>query len=262
MHPVVAELFEELDIDAEDLLTVGLRAGVRTGQQLVVFETVDDEPLELSVDSPVACVLMRSDGVAVTLVGRDYLVEEVAGHTYRVSAGSFFQVNTAGAGALIETVTAYLAPQSHQALLDAYAGVGLFSVALASQVSHVIAVEASPAAVADARYNVQTAGLDNVEVIGGDVAEALSTLDQPVQLAIVDPPRAGCGPNVVARLAGLEVERLVYVACDPATLARDAKLLTSAGYQLVEVQPLDLFPQTYHIESVALFVRNLVRPSE
>jgi len=194
--------------------------------------------------------------VAVTLVGRDYLVEEVAGRSYRVSAGSFFQVNTAGAAALVETVSAYLAPRPDQSLLDGYAGVGLFSLALAGQVGRVIAVEASPAAVADARYNVQAAGLDNVEVIEGDVAEVLATLDRPVPLAIVDPPRAGCGPDVVARLAGLGVERLVVVACDPATLARDAGLLASAGYQVVEVQPLDLFPQTYHIESVALFLRS------
>jgi 23S rRNA (uracil1939-C5)-methyltransferase len=119
----------------------------------------------------------------------------------------------------------------------------------------VIAVEAHPDAVADAHFNVGTVGLDNVRVTHDDVASALATVDEPVHAAIVDPPRSGCGPEVVRRLSSLRPERLVYVACDPATLARDAKTIVGIGYQLVEVQPLDLFPQTYHVESVALFAR-------
>jgi 23S rRNA (uracil1939-C5)-methyltransferase len=120
----------------------------------------------------------------------------------------------------------------------------------------VIAVEADPAAAADARFNVGAAELDNVRVINDDVTRALAALEESVHAVIVDPPRSGCGPDVVGRLTTLRPERLVYVACDPATLARDSKSISEAGYRLVEVQPLDLFPQSYHIESVALFVRN------
>ncbi len=256
MHPLVAALFEELDIEIEELEGLSLRAGVNTGQQMVIFETADDEPFELTVDRPVSCVLMLSDGTPVTLVGRDHLFERVAGHDYRVSAGSFFRVNTAGAEALVDTVVSYLTPHPHETLLDLYCGVGLFSLALAGRVGRVIAVEAQPSAVADARFNVEAAGLDNVRVVAGDVATALATLDEPVQAIIADPPRSGCGPAVMGRLAALQPERLVYVACDPATLARDAKIFAEAGYRLVEVQPLDLFPQTYHVESVGLFAKS------
>ena len=84
----------------------------------------------------------------------------------------------------------------------------------------------------------------------------LTTLDESVHSAVVDPPRSGCGSDVIHRLTSMRPKRLVYVACDPATLARDARMITEKGYSLVEVQPLDLFPQTYHIESVALFVRD------
>ena len=255
MHPLVAELFEELDVEIEGLDRLGLRAGVHSGQQMLIFETANDEPFDLVVDSPVSCVLMQSDGTPVILVGRDHLVERVGGHDYRISAGSFFQVNTAGAEALVQAVTDYLSPHPDQTLLDLYAGVGLFSLALAGRVGQVLAVEDQPMAVVDAHLNVQTAGVDNVQVLAGDAAETLSTLDQPIHLAIADPPRSGCGIDVVTGLAALKVERLVYVACDPAALARDAKALTAAGYHLAEVQPLDLFPQTYHIESVALFVK-------
>jgi 23S rRNA (uracil1939-C5)-methyltransferase len=256
MHPLIAELFDELDIEIEGLERLSLRAGVNTGWQMVVFETADDEPFELVVDRPVSCVLMLSDGTPVTLVGRDYLFEQVAGREYRVSAGSFFQVNTGGAEALVDTVTGHLSPRPHETLLDLYCGVGLFSLALAGQVAQVIAVEAQPDAVADARFNVEAAGLDNVHIVEGDVARVLAPLARPVHAAIADPPRSGCGSEVMAQLVSLRPERLVYVACDPATLARDAKTLTAAGYRLVEVQPLDLFPQTYHIESVGLFVRD------
>jgi 23S rRNA (uracil1939-C5)-methyltransferase len=257
MHPLVAELFEELDIEIEELEGLALRAGINTGQQLVVFETVDDEPFELEVDRPVSCVLLLSDGTPITLVGRDHFFERVAGKDYRVSAQSFFQVNTAGAQALVDTVAAYLSPKSDETILDLYCGVGLFSLALAGQVDRIVAVEAHPVAADDARFNVQAAGLDNVRVFENEVEAALATLDERADAVVADPPRSGCGPAVIGRLAALEPERLVYVACDPATLARDAKSLTAAGYRLTEVQPLDLFPQTYHVESVALFVKSL-----
>ncbi len=255
MHPLVADLFDELDIEIEDLERLSLRAGVNTGQQMVIFETTNDEPFELMVDRPVSCVLMLSDGTPVTLVGCAHLFEQVAGHRYRVSAGSFFQVNTAGAEALVDTVADYLSLRPYETLLDLYCGVGLFSLAMAGHVGQVIAVEVHPSAVDDAHFNVEVAGLDNAHVVEGDVAKVLAALDEPVHAVIADPPRNGCGPNVIEGIVSLRPARLVYVACDPAILARDAKALAAAGYRLVEVQPLDLFPQTYHIESVGLFVR-------
>jgi 23S rRNA (uracil1939-C5)-methyltransferase len=222
----------------------------------VIFETSGDEPFELAVDLPISCALILGDGTSVTLVGNDYLFERVADYHYRVSAGSFFQVNTAGAEALVESVAEYLSLRPHQTLLDLYSGVGLFSVALATQAAQVVAVEANPVAAADAYFNVDAAGLDNVQIVNRDVAQALNGLDERVHAVIADPPRSGCGPDVIRRLASLRPDRFVYVACDPATLARDARVIVENGYSLAEVQPFDLFPQTYHIECVALFVRD------
>jgi 23S rRNA (uracil1939-C5)-methyltransferase len=256
MHPLVADLFAELDLELEDLERLTLRAGMNTGQQMVIFETINDEPFELFVDKPVSCVLMLEDGTPVTLVGSDHFFERVAGHQYRISAGSFFQVNTAGAEALLEVVADYLSPRPYETLLDLYCGVGLFAVALSGRLSQVIAVESYPASVADARFNIAAAGLDNVRVTQDDVAHFLANLDESIHAVIVDPPRSGCGSDVMSQLASLGPERLVYVACDPATLARDAQTMVAAGYHLAEVQPLDLFPQSYHIESVALLVKS------
>jgi len=253
MHARVAELFDELDIEIDSLERLSLRTGVNTDQQLVIFETTDDEPFELMVDRPVSCVLMLSDGTPITLVGRDHLLERVAGIECRVSAASFFRVNTPGVQALIEAVADYLSPRPGDTLLDLYCGVGLFSLALAAKVAQVIAVESHPAAATDARFNAAAAGLDNVRVIHQDVTGALSGLEESIQAAVVDPPHTGCGPQVMQQLVALQPRRLAYVACDPASLARDARSIVEAGYHLVEVQPLDLFPQTCHVESVAIF---------
>jgi 23S rRNA (uracil1939-C5)-methyltransferase len=257
MHPLIADLFDELDVEVESLERLSLRAGQNTGQQLVIFETGDDQPFELVVDRPVSCVLLLADGTPVTLVGRDHLYEQVADYRYRVSAGSFFQVNTGGAEALVDTVTELLSPRPHETVLDLYSGVGLFSLPLATQVAQVIAVEADPGAAADVSFNASAVGLDNVRIINDDVASALAGLDETVHTVVADPPRTGCGPDVARRLVSLGPKRLVYVACDPATLARDAKIISDAGYHLADVLPLDLFPQTYHIECVALFVRDV-----
>jgi 23S rRNA (uracil1939-C5)-methyltransferase len=256
MHPLMADLFDELDVEIENLDRLSLRVGQNTGEQSVIFETINDEPFELVVDRPVSCVLMLGDGTPVTMVGNDHLFEEVAGHQFRVSAASFFQVNTGGAEALVDTVMHYLSPQPYETLLDLYAGVALFSLASAARVAQVIAIEANPYAAADADFNVGAAGLDNVRVINDDVADFLDVVDESVHTVVADPPRKGLGPDVVRRIVSLRPRRLVYVACDPATLARDARTITDMDYRLVEVQPLDLFPQTYHVECVALFERN------
>jgi 23S rRNA (uracil1939-C5)-methyltransferase len=139
-------------------------------------------------------------------------------------------------------------------VLDAYCGVGLFTTHLAERAGLVLGIESAPAAVADLLEN--TADLDNVEVIEGPVEAVLPDLDpdDPLDAAVVDPPRSGLDRFALDALVSLAPARLVYVSCDPATLARDAKRLVRAGYRLVEVQPVDMFPQTYHVESVALFI--------
>jgi 23S rRNA (uracil1939-C5)-methyltransferase len=146
-----------------------------------------------------------------------------------------------------------LAPSGKETLLDLYCGVGLFGLALYDSVARVIGVEADRSAVADFEHNAR--GLHHVELIEGKAQAVLTGMKSPVDLLLLDPPRAGAGPKVTGEIARLGPRRIAYVSCDPATLARDARHLVAAGYQLECVQPIDLFPQTYHVESVALFVR-------
>jgi 23S rRNA (uracil1939-C5)-methyltransferase len=137
-------------------------------------------------------------------------------------------------------------------ILDVYAGVGAFTLPLARQATAVIAIELDPGAVADMRAAVARAALENVTPLQGEAAQALrSILPGAVGSVVVDPPRAGCTPDVLRQLVRIKAPRLIYVSCDAATLARDLRTLLDQGYELDTVQPFDLFPQTAHIESVA-----------
>ncbi len=265
LHPLLDELHQEFQPgggEEEAALELGgwlrrvtMRAGVRTGQRLVVFETLGDEPPELEVDLSVSCVLLRRDGQMQGLIGPPYIEEEVAGRVYRVSAGSFFQVNTAGAEVLVKLVQDYLAPHPEDTLLDIYCGVGLFGLAFKGKAGRLIGIEENPLACEDFAWNARDWDPERVELHEGPAEEVLAVLDEPIDLAVLDPPRAGAGKEVLQELARLGPHRVVYVSCDPATLARDVQYLQAGGYRLVEVQPVDLFPQTFHVESVSLWVR-------
>ena len=248
------DLWGALDMDWPQLRQLTLRCGSATGDLMAVFELDQYEDFDIEVDFPVSCVVRLADGELAVLVGNPYLVEQVAGRDYRVSAGSSFQVNTAGAEVLVDLVRGYLAPAGGETLVDLYCGVGLFGLALAGRVDQVIGVEADHSATDDFRHNAQ--GLSNVRLIAEAAEVALPGIAGPLHegLVVLDPPRAGAGAQVIDEIVRLGPRRIAYVACDPATLARDAHHLVEAGYRLAEVQPVDLFPQTYHVESVALFV--------
>lgn len=251
LHPYLSELYDALDLELPDLTALTLRAGVVTGDRMLILETREDEPPELEIDLPLSCVLLTADGFAIPLIGQSFITERVAGYPYRISAPSFFQANTAQAERLVSLVIDYLALEGHEVVLDGYCGVGLFTLPLAERASLVVAVEIDPAAVDDLMEN--SAGWENVEVVEGPLEAVLAGRAGALDAAVVDPPRTGLSREALERLVAARPTRLVYVSCDPATLARDARRLTAAGYRLEVVQPVDMFPQTYHIETVSLW---------
>lgn len=187
------------------------------------------------------------------LGGRVPWHERLDGHRFGVSAPSFFQVNTEGTALLVARALDLLAPDPTDRVLDLYSGVGTFTVPLALRAGSVVAVEGSRHALADLRRNLQEAGA-SAEIVGGDVTRELDGLGE-FDRVVVDPPRSGLEAGAVAALAATRTSRIVYVSCDPATLARDAMRLSDAGYGVDTVTPVDLFPQTYHVEAVASFDR-------
>jgi tRNA/tmRNA/rRNA uracil-C5-methylase (TrmA/RlmC/RlmD family) len=205
-------------------------------------------------------LLAQPDGAAVAMRGDGHLHERVAGLDLAFDATSFFQVNTGGAEAIVAQVLDAVGDADGLLVWDLYAGVGLLSLPLARAGAEVVAVEGHAGSAAMATANAEAAGL-TVRVEADDVRDFVARMAAPGELyeapdvVVLDPPRTGAGEGVCETLASLQPGEIVYVACDPAALARDARALADAGYQLRSAQPLDLFPMTHHVEVVARFSR-------
>ena len=186
-------------------------------------------------------------------MGNQSVNYRVAGREYTVSAGSFFQVNCT---LLDKFVAAVIGEESGAFAWDLYAGVGLFSVALAESFQRVIAVESSAAACKDLRHNLRGTRAEYVQASTMNFLRQSISLKQDVpDLILLDPPRAGAGVDAAKMLADLGPHRIIYVSCDPATLGRDLAALIQSGYRLLRLQLVDMFPQTYHMETIATLQR-------
>lgn len=186
-----------------------------------------------------------------TLYGRDHLRERLLDLEFHVSARSFFQVNTAQAEALFRLAIAAAELRGDETVLDAYSGTGVLGLALARSVRQVIGIESNAQAVADAVENAKRNGIANARFLYGEAERLLPKVGK-IDVALLDPPRKGCDETFLIGLTELAPRTIVYVSCDPATLGRDTALLTARGYELVRAEPVDMFPQTAHVECVAL----------
>jgi 23S rRNA (uracil1939-C5)-methyltransferase len=186
----------------------------------------------------------------VVLSGQNRLQQTILGRRFRVSSSSFFQVNPSQAETVCREVLRYIEPKGNEVLIDLFCGVGMLSLLVAPNVGRVIGIELDAGAVEDAVCNAEAMGVQNAQFICGDVAQAIDGVPKS-DVVILDPPRKGCEPDTIRRIAGLRPHRVVYVSCNPATLARDLAAFRALGYAAREVTPVDMFPQTYHIEAVA-----------
>ncbi|MBE3589633.1 MAG: 23S rRNA (uracil(1939)-C(5))-methyltransferase RlmD [Firmicutes bacterium] len=192
-----------------------------------------------------------------TVWGRPYVRDKLLGLRFHVSLASFYQVNPAQTEALYRRALEYVDGTARRAL-DAYSGIGTIALLLAAKAEEVLGLEIVPEAVADARENARLNGVENARFEAAAVEERLPQLlaaGWRPDVAVLDPPRAGAHPEALAALAAAGVPRIVYVSCNPATFARDAAYLRGCGYRLVEVTPVDMFPQTAHVELCAQIVR-------
>jgi 23S rRNA (uracil1939-C5)-methyltransferase len=183
------------------------------------------------------------------LAGKNGITEKILGISFELDALSFFQVNTAQTEKLLQTVERFTGLTGKERLLDVYCGVGLFSLYLAGKAEKAIGIESAEEAVSRARFNAGLNNIRNTEFLCADAAEGVRGVIK-ADVVILDPPRKGCDPGLIASLLNLSPARIVYVSCNPSTLARDLKVLTAGGYAAVTVQPVDMFPQTSHIETV------------
>jgi 23S rRNA (uracil1939-C5)-methyltransferase len=186
-----------------------------------------------------------------TLAGQGWIEERLSGLMFKVSPASFFQVNPAQAEKLYAKVLEFAQLSGEESVLDAYCGVGTLTLILAQHAKEVIGVECVADAISDAQENAARNQISNVKFTCGQAEELISNLKE-VDVAVLNPPRKGCARFFLEKLAQHGPKRIVYVSCDPATLARDLQFLCGKGYRLDAVQPYDMFPQTAHVECVAV----------
>jgi 23S rRNA (uracil1939-C5)-methyltransferase len=259
VHPTIQQVLQRIQGRLADtqrrIHQISIRVGANTGQVLI-SPSLPEIPEIAS--------------------GQPFLEEELLGRRFRLQPPSFFQVNTrrevrplpatirhawlpvptdglSMADLLALLVFDRLEPDPSDVVVDAYSGVGTFALLLAPLVREAIGIEEARSAIKDAEHNA--IGVNNVRFVEAKTEAALPSLDVRPAAVVLDPARPGCHPDVLRALLERRPARIVYVSCDPSTLARDLRILVDGGYQLGEVQPLDMFPQTFHVESVATLTR-------
>jgi 23S rRNA (uracil1939-C5)-methyltransferase len=253
----------QLEFEAEsEIERVAVRSGANE-ELMLVLESESAIPPELEIEAGISIAHVYDENTIV-IAGNDHVDIRVLEREFRVSAASFFQVNTGMAEKMVQHLLASLPVSLSSTILDVYCGVGLFSAFLAPTCERIIGVESSASACEDFAFNLDE--FENVELYEGlaeDILPALVGRNAPPAFGgvanptyvIMDPPRSGLEKPVLDSIVQLSPKLIAYVSCDPSTLARDAARLINGGYKLKQVTPFDLFPQTYHIESISLFER-------
>jgi 23S rRNA (uracil1939-C5)-methyltransferase len=191
----------------------------------------------------------------ITLWGKDTIEDRIGNVRFSISARSFFQVNPLQTRVLYEKALEYAQLTGEETVIDAYCGIGTISLFLAQKAKRVVGVEAVREAIEDAKRNAERNGITNVEFLVGEAEKVIPNLYAErglrADVVVVDPPRKGCDEALLQTIVDMKPERVVYVSCNPSTLARDLRYLEDHGYRTQEVQPVDMFPHTYHVECVA-----------
>lgn len=283
LNPLLAEIKQDIEQSGWSVYNeerhqgrlrhLSLRIGRRTGEMLLTLVTTDWRLQNLDAQAQQwltrypklvgICVNRNPNRTNVIfgdetrcIAGQPYLQEEFAGLQLQLKPETFFQVNTEVAEALLNAIVEQLALKGDEILVDAYCGIGTFTLPLAQRVRQAMGLEVHPASVEQAQLNAQLNGISNVTFKTGAVETLLPQLEINPDVVLLDPPRKGCDRAVIEALLGTAPKQIVYVSCKPATLARDLKLLChTGGYQLTHVQPADFFPQTPHVECAAFLVR-------
>lgn len=248
--PQLVELLHDIDLDLPELRKLTLRMGDDEAL-LAAMEVQGVEPPQLAADFPVSVAIVLPDNTAASLVGDNHTVQQVKGRDFRISSGCFFYPSPAAAELLVETVLRFADLSPRDLVLEGYGGVGTLTSFLADAADAVVMIEQNPDAVADAAVNLEAT--ENVSVVQETVEVALPAIDEAVTALVVHPPADGLSREAVTAVCNQNTERLIYVSSDVATLARDGKQLRRGGYRLVDVQPIDVMPHNFQVDTVSLW---------
>lgn len=201
--------------------------------------------------------MVQADEVKI-LYGRDYIIEDLLGLKFKISPFSFFQTNSKGAEKLYSIVRDFLGNADSKVVFDLYCGTGTIGQIVAQKAKRVLGIELIEEAVISARENAKLNNLTNCEFIAGDVAKVIQTIDEKPDVIILDPPRAGVHPTAMDYVIKFNAPDIVYVSCNPKSLANDLKVLTDRGYKVEKVKLMDMFPHTPHVETCVLLQRKTI----
>jgi 23S rRNA (uracil1939-C5)-methyltransferase len=222
---------------------------VRDGELMLVLESSAPQALDFSIENLAISIVQKGPSGNLVLAGSDHLLMEVSGRQYWVSSSSFFQVNTLQANGMVKYIMANLPLNEMMTVVDVYCGVGLFSAFLASQAKQLVGIELSPEACDDFIINLNE--FSHMSLYEAPAEDVVCSINFNPDVIVMDPPREGLGRKTVDGILSQGASYLIYISCDPATLARDTKRLASGCYKLVKIALFDMFPQTYHIESIS-----------
>ncbi|MEL6787090.1 MAG: 23S rRNA (uracil(1939)-C(5))-methyltransferase RlmD [Cyanobacteria bacterium J06607_15] len=283
LHPLLREVKQDIQARGWSIYNetthqgklrhLSLRIGQNTGEILLTLVTTDPQLAEIEAQAQLwmerypelvgVCLNLNRDRTnailgqtTYTILGKPYLREMFAGVELHIAADTFFQVNTSAAELLLESILQQLALTGSETVVDAYCGVGTFTLPIAKQVKQAIGIELSTTSIEQANANAALNQISNVTFYAGKVRDWLPEITANPDLLLLDPPRKGCDQQVIDAILRLQPTRIAYISCKPATIARDIRLLCDSGkYRLGVVQPADFFPQTTHVECCALLYR-------
>jgi 23S rRNA (uracil1939-C5)-methyltransferase len=248
---VINQIWPQIEFEPSlGIERVSLRLGVEEDLMLIL-EGSNPPLLDFSIENLTLSVVQVGPFGKVVLAGSDHILIEISGKRFKVSPTSFFQVNINQASAIVKHCLDVLPLTADMTVLDVYSGVGLFSAFIAPNVKRLVGIELSPEACEDFISNLDE--FENVDLYEAAADQVLGSIQFNPDLILMDPPRAGLGRETVQAVLAQGAEHLVYVSCDPATLARDSRQFVMGGYSLSEIHLFDMFPQTYHIESLSIW---------
>lgn len=245
----INELLSILNIcDLKGITQIMIRTNEDTEMVVIYTKCISKEIMEKLKDK---CSLIMYDGQYKQISGNNYIIDNIGDYKFVISPASFYQVNKNTVKLLYDKVLEYLKPDLNDVVLDLYSGTGTIGIYVSNSVKKVISVEINKFAVEDARKNKELNNVNNIEFICDDVANVIDSFKEKIDSIIVDPPRSGLDDKTVSYLKQISSNKIVYVSCDPITLARDLEKLSEL-YEINEITPVDMFPNTSHVECVCI----------
>ena len=245
----INELLSILNIcDLKGITQIMIRTNEDTEMVVIYTKCISKEIMEKLKDK---CSLIMYDGQYKQISGNNYIIDNIGDYKFVISPASFYQVNKNTVKLLYDKVLEYLKPDLNDVVLDLYSGTGTIGIYVSNYVKKVISVEINKFAVDDARKNKELNNVNNIEFICDDVANVIDSFKEKIDSIIVDPPRSGLDDKTVSYLKQISSNKIVYVSCDPITLARDLEKLSEL-YEINEITPVDMFPNTSHVECVCV----------